>query len=98
MLLREARGRGQLSQRALARRTGVPQSLICAYETGRRQPGADMLLRLLRSTGHELALSSTVEASRESAAKLEQVCALAMALPSRPSGPLLYPTWRSLTS
>ena len=97
-LLRTARREAELSQRALSRRTGVPQSLIAAYETGKRQPGADMLLRLLRGTGHTVALSSTVEASREAAAKLEQVCALAMALPSRQPGPLAYPTWKSLTT
>lgn len=97
VLLRKARVKAGLSQRALARRTAVPQSLISTYETGHRQPGADMLLRLLRGTGNQISVTSTVEASREAAAKLEQVCALAMALPSRQPGPLRYPTWRSLT-
>jgi transcriptional regulator with XRE-family HTH domain len=95
-LLRRARARAGLTQRELARRTGVAQPLISAYEKGRRQPGADMLLRLLRATGHEVALTSTVEASREAAAKLEQVAALAMALPVRDRGPLAFPSWRSL--
>jgi transcriptional regulator with XRE-family HTH domain len=97
-LLRKARQEAHLSQRSLARRTGVPQSLISAYESGTRQPGSDMFLRLLRGTGNEVVVSSTVERSREAAKKLEQVCALAMALPSRQPGPLTYPTWRSLTS
>lgn len=95
--LRGARIASGLSQRALARRTGVPQPLISAYETGARQPGADMLIRLLRGTGHDLRVESTVDASRPAARKLEQVCAMAMALPSRPAGPLAYPPWRSLT-
>ena len=92
-LLVQARTAAGLTQRQLARRAGVPQPLISAYERGRRQPGADMLLRLLRATGHEVQLRSTVEASREAAAKLEQVCAMAMALPARDRGPLAFPAW-----
>ena len=57
-----------------------------------------MLLRLLAASGHEVALVSTVEASREAAKKLELVCAMAMALPARRPGPLRYPPWRSLAS
>jgi transcriptional regulator with XRE-family HTH domain len=96
-LLVRARHDAGLSQRALARRTGVPQSLISAYETGGRQPGADMLLRLLRATGHDVELTDTVERSRAAAAQLEQVCALAMALPSRQPTKLNFPTWSELT-
>src|SRR3954451_3231760 len=96
-LLVRARHQAGLSQRALARRSGVPQSLISAYETGDRQPGADMLLRLLRATGHDVQLVDTVEASREAAARLEQVCGLAMALPTRPPGELAFPVWGELT-
>lgn len=95
-LLRSARAAAGLSQRDLARRSGVAQPLISAVENGRRQPGADLLLRLLRATGHDLRLVDTVESSREAAAKLEQVAALAMALPSRDPGPLAFPTWASL--
>ena len=80
-----------------ARRSGVPQSLISAYETGDRQPGAEMLLRLLRATGHDVELTDTVERSRPAARKLEQVCALAMALPSRRPGELRFPPWSVLT-
>jgi transcriptional regulator with XRE-family HTH domain len=97
-LLRRARAAAGLSQRDLARRAGVPQPLISAYEKGRRQPGADMLLRLVRATGHDLTLYSTVEASRDAAAKLEQVVAIASALPARRRGPLTFPSWRALTS
>ena len=92
-LLVSARRSAGLSQRGLARRSGVPQPLISAYETGARQPGADMLLRLLRSTGHEVSLIDTVAASREAAQRLEQVCAVAMALPARDPGPLTFPAW-----
>lgn len=95
-LLRHARAEAGLTQAQLAARAGVPQSLISAYERGRRQPGADMLLRLLAATGHRVVLRSTVEESTEAAAKLAQVCALAMALPARPPGPLRYPPFRTL--
>lgn len=96
-LLMRARREAGLSQRALARRSGVAQSLISAYETGHRQPGAEMLLRLLRATGHDIQLTNTVERSREAARRLEQVCALAMALPSRPPGKLAFPSWTELS-
>ncbi|GAC1610548.1 MAG: hypothetical protein NVS3B26_17880 [Mycobacteriales bacterium] len=96
-LLVRARREAGLSQRALTRRSGVAQSLISAYETGHRQPGAEMLLRLLRATGHDVELIDTVEGSREAARRLEQVCALAMALPSRPPGKLAFPSWRELS-
>ncbi len=97
-LLRDARQRSGLSQRELAGRTGVPQSLISAYERGRRQPGADMLLRLVRGTGYALQLTTSVDASRPAAKQLELVCAMAMALPARPAGPLQFPHWKRLTS
>jgi len=95
-LLHAARTAAGLTQAQLTARTGVPQPLISAYERGRRQPGADMLLRLLAGTGHRVALESTVDASREAAAKLAEVCAMAMALPARPAGPLRYPSFKSL--
>lgn len=55
-VLREARTRSQLSQTDLARRSGVAQSVISAYESGRREPGVHTLARLVAATGHELAL------------------------------------------
>lgn len=94
-LLASARHTRGLSQRELSRRSGVPQPLICAYETGRRQPGADMLARLLRAAGYELELADTVAASRPAAKKLEQVVALAAALPARRKPPVR--TWAELT-
>jgi predicted nucleotidyltransferase/DNA-binding XRE family transcriptional regulator len=53
-LLREARRRSSLSQVELARRAGVAQSVISAYEAGRRQPALPMLARLIEATGLEL--------------------------------------------
>lgn len=96
VLLREARTRAGLTQREVSRRTGVTVSVISAYENGRREPGGDTLLRLLEGAGASVTLHSTVEASRTAAAALERVCALAMALPRRQPGALLYPSLRHL--
>lgn len=71
----------------------MAQPLISSCENGRRQPGADLWLRLIRATGHDVTLVDTVAASREAAAKLEQVVALASALPVRKKGPLAFPAW-----
>ena len=53
-LIREARRRAGLSQAELARRAGVSQPVISAYESGRREPGLSMLTKLVEATGHEL--------------------------------------------
>ncbi|MDP9397101.1 MAG: helix-turn-helix transcriptional regulator, partial [Actinomycetota bacterium] len=45
-LLREARERAGLSQLELGRRAGVAQSVISAYESGRRQPALPTLAGL----------------------------------------------------
>jgi transcriptional regulator with XRE-family HTH domain len=95
-MLRDARTRAGLSQKELGRRAGVPHTLISAYENGRRVPGGDMLLRLLNAAGAHLHVTVTVEESREAAAKLEQVCAVAMALPRREPGTLQFPPFRTL--
>lgn len=54
LLLNEARLRAGLSQSELARRAGVPQSVISEYEAGKRQPALPTLSKLIASTGHEL--------------------------------------------
>ena len=53
-LLRSARQRSHLSQTDLARRAGVAQSVISAYESGRREPSLPTLARLVAATGHGL--------------------------------------------
>ncbi|MGH8823493.1 MAG: helix-turn-helix domain-containing protein [Jiangellaceae bacterium] len=50
-LVRSARGRRGLSQRALAARAGVPQSTVSKVESGRQQPTVAMLERLLAAAG-----------------------------------------------
>src|SRR3954447_23923595 len=53
-LLREARHRAGMTQVQLAERAGTTQSVISAYEAGRRQPSLPVLLGLLAATGHSL--------------------------------------------
>jgi predicted nucleotidyltransferase/DNA-binding XRE family transcriptional regulator len=53
-LLREARRRAGLSQVELGRRAGIAQSVVSAYESGRRQPALTTLAALVRATGHDL--------------------------------------------
>ena len=53
-LLRDARQRAGLTQRALAQRAGITQSVISAYESGRREPSYATLTRLVRAAGFDL--------------------------------------------
>lgn len=53
-MIREARRRARLSQTDLARRAGVAQSVISAYESDRREPGLRTLAKLIEATGHQL--------------------------------------------
>ncbi len=53
-LLREARQSAGLSQAELARRAGVTQSVISAYESGSRQPSLPTLARLVAAAGCDL--------------------------------------------
>ncbi len=62
-LLKRARVSSHLSQTEVARRAGVAQSVISAYESGRREPSVSTLGRLVRATGHRLVLD--LERTRE---------------------------------
>jgi predicted nucleotidyltransferase/DNA-binding XRE family transcriptional regulator len=53
-LLREARRRANLSQTDVARRAHIAQSVLSAYESGRREPAFGTLERLIAATGHRL--------------------------------------------
>ena len=55
-MLKEARVRARLSQTELARRAGVAQSVISAYEADRREPGLRTLNKLIEATGHHLSV------------------------------------------
>lgn len=53
-LLRLARQKAELTQSDLAKRSGVSQQAISAYETGRKDPSLSTLERLLRGAGLEM--------------------------------------------
>ena len=82
-----------LSQAELARRAGMPRSVVNAYVRGKREPGADALARLAAAGGFDLTLVSRrppVDVERASRI-LVQVLELAEALPYRPKPELGYP-------
>lgn len=89
-LLIEARRAASLTQAALARKAGIPRSVLNAYERGNRQPGADALASILAAAGFELRLSPRVDRERNGRV-LAEVIALAEALPYRPEPTLRYP-------
>lgn len=92
-LLRSTRIRAGLSQAELARRAGLPRSVLCAYEHGRREPGADTLAQVLAAAGFELrAVPALRTPDPERAARiLADVLDLAGSLPYRPKPTLDYP-------
>lgn len=53
-MLREARERRMVSQSALARRTGIPQSAISRIESGREVPSLERFQRLVAGLGLRL--------------------------------------------
>ncbi|MFN2400776.1 MAG: helix-turn-helix domain-containing protein [Gemmatimonadaceae bacterium] len=55
-LLRAARRRAGLSQRALAQRAGTAQSVVARIELGRTSPSWDTLTSLLSAAGFDLGL------------------------------------------
>jgi transcriptional regulator with XRE-family HTH domain len=92
-LLREIRLQSGLRQAELARRAGLPRSVVSAYERGRRQPGVDALARIAAAVGLELRIGpSTDPVDPVRAGRiLAQVLDLAEVLPGRRRGALEYP-------
>jgi transcriptional regulator with XRE-family HTH domain len=92
-LVDEIRRLSGLSQAELARRSGLPRSVINAYVHGHREPGAGALARIAAAAGLELDLvprRAPVDAERASRI-LVQVLDLAEELPFRPRDTLDYP-------
>lgn len=58
-MIRQGRCRAGLSQTELARRAGVSQPVVSAYEGGRREPGFQMLRKLIEASGHQLTITLT---------------------------------------
>jgi transcriptional regulator with XRE-family HTH domain len=85
--------RSGLSQAELARRAGLPRSVLNVYLRGRREPGAHALARLAAAGGLEFELAQRrppVDPERASRI-LVQALELAEALPFRPRPTLDYP-------
>lgn len=89
-LLTQARHAAGLTQAGLARKAGIPRSVLNAYEHGNRQPGADSLARILAVAGFDLRLAPRIDAERN-ARILSEVLDLAERLPYRPRRTLPYP-------
>lgn len=89
----EARRTSGLTQAALARKAGIPRSVLNAYERGNRQPGADALASILAAAGFELTLTPRIDAERN-ARVLAEVLDLAERLPWRPRRTLTFPPFK----
>ena len=85
-----------MSQAELARRAGLPRSVLNAYLRGAREPGAETLGRIVAASGRQLRSTPAVrEVDLERAGRLlVQVLDLAEALPARRRGPLTFPSLR----
>ena len=81
-ILRDVRRRAGLTQREMARRAGIPPTVLSAYERGRREPGADAFLAIVRAAGFEMAVVRSLD-DRRQGERLAQVLQLAEALPYR---------------
>jgi transcriptional regulator with XRE-family HTH domain len=82
-----------LSQAELARRAGISRSVLNVYLRGRREPGADALVRLAAAAGFDLEPTRREPpVDPERAGKiLVQVLELAEALPFRPRAEMSFP-------
>jgi uncharacterized protein len=92
-LVAEIHRRSGLSQAELARRAGIPRSVLSVYLHGRREPGVDVLLRLAAAAGLDIQIDKRqppVDPERASQI-LVQVLELAEALPFRPRSEMRYP-------
>lgn len=60
-LIERARRGSGLSQRELARRSGTSQSTLSTYESGAKSPTLAVLERIVKTSGHALALTPRIE-------------------------------------
>jgi uncharacterized protein len=97
-LIRDVRRRRGLTQAQLARRAGTTQPVISAYEHGRRDPGYEMLRKLVEAAGERLRVDAALPGpdlppsrdAAEHARRLLDVLSLADAVPRRrPPDPVL---------
>jgi len=92
-MVKEILERSGLSQAELARRAGMPRSVVNVYAKGHREPGANALARLAAAGGLQLELGerkSPVDPYRAGRILVE-VLELAEALPYSPKRELSFP-------
>jgi transcriptional regulator with XRE-family HTH domain len=89
-----------LKQAELARRAGMPRSVLNAYERGHRQPSVQALTRIAAAAGLELQVCRPADQTElEHAGNvLAQVLDLAESLPRRRRGALAYPPLKRLAA
>lgn len=72
-IVKDARLRAGLTQTQLATQAGIQQSVISAYENGKREPGLETLRKLVGAAGYELAIDLVANPPRS---RLQRVLAL----------------------
>jgi transcriptional regulator with XRE-family HTH domain len=95
-LIRQIRHESGLRQIELARRSGIPSSVLSAYEHGHRQPAVAALARIAGAVGLQIRVGRVGSQSDEMALIragniLVQVLDLAEQIPYRPRSHLAYP-------
>lgn len=92
-MVKEILRRSGLSQAELARRAGMPRSVVNVYLRGHREPGAVALARLAAAGGLQLELGERMAPvdPHRAGRILVEVLELAEALPFRPKPELNYP-------
>lgn len=97
VLLRAARRRSGLSQRALAERAGTSHAALSAYESGTKVPRVDTLQRILRAAGFaaDVDLAPRADADlgdrRAKGEELVAVLELAAQFPARHAPDITFP-------
>jgi transcriptional regulator with XRE-family HTH domain len=93
VLVAEILQKSGLTQAELARRAGLPRSVLNAYLRGHREPGADAVLRIAGAAGVKLEIEERRPPVDQERAGfiLNQVLGLAEALPYRPRAEMAYP-------
>jgi transcriptional regulator with XRE-family HTH domain len=90
-LILGARRAAGMKQLDLARRAGIPHSVLSAYEHGRRDPGTKALSRILASAGYRLTVSPAGPDVVRAGRILPQVLDLASAIPHKRRTKLAFP-------
>ncbi|MBU3690082.1 MAG: hypothetical protein B7C54_05245 [Acidimicrobiales bacterium mtb01] len=89
--LRDLRVRAGLTQAEVARRVGIPSTVVSAYECERRQPSLEVAGRIVSAIGYEIRFDRVGDPWLLGH-RLEQVLHLAEALPYQPR-PLAEARW-----